>query len=296
MNCSYFLSLSLHGRRFDPWQSWWHPVDSLLSCQCPFCTGETRTGHSTPDAVLQAPHRGAGSLYWTCQPHMWKYNPGCSWPSLPQGHTADSCLTCCSEGPWELFLQNCFSDSQPQPVLSHGVIPSQKQDWIFSCWTSQGSCRPVSRYLWRVAFSSSELTTPHSLVSSRLLLSEDAILPAWSLMKILNNICASLDPWGVLLVTGHQLSSQFLPTVLSTYPVCISPVGGKKSSGDCDKGSIKSRCTTSTALPMAPVSSLWKIMRRSNLEWSHSEELSRKSKSSRESASCMGLQGTDSLT
>lgn len=68
-------------------------------------TGEPGTGQST----------SMGSHQWweeeslpctCCLPCCWE-NPGCCWPSLSQGHIADSCSTCPSRPPGP-FLKICF--------------------------------------------------------------------------------------------------------------------------------------------------------------------------------------------
>lgn len=60
--------------------------------------------------------------------------------SLLEWHVADSCLTWCQQGHVDLLWQNCFSDSLPQTLMLHAIIPSRNQDWVFSYWSSQGSC------------------------------------------------------------------------------------------------------------------------------------------------------------
>lgn len=54
---------------------------------------------------------------------------GCCWFSLPQGHTADSCTTCCSlrlPGP---VLQSCLLTSQP---MLHEIVLSHMQGFAFA--------------------------------------------------------------------------------------------------------------------------------------------------------------------
>lgn len=68
---------------------------------------------------------------------------------------------------------------------------------------------------------------------------------------------------GMSLVTGHQLSREILPTAFSVYLFRISEFGDKKTMGDCVKGSIQSRCETTTVLSMVLFILLWKIVKSS---------------------------------
>lgn len=63
------------------------------------------------------------SLPSICCLHCCWETPGCSWPSLSQGHIDDSCLTCCPSRPPGPFLKICFPDGWLQHVLVHQVIP-----------------------------------------------------------------------------------------------------------------------------------------------------------------------------
>lgn len=129
-----------------------------------------------------------------------------------------------------------------------------------------------SRAFWRVAFPSIELTTPPNLVSSINLVREVTTSSSWLLMKTLNSVCASLDPKGMSLVTSHQWFGQFYLLLCPVIHSIPHQFGGKKIMGGCVKHSIKSRFTTSTALSIALISSILKMKRRNNLEWSSSKE------------------------
>lgn len=92
-----------------------------LICPCLSCTGETRTGHGTPNVPCQI------------------------WPvgSVPPNAVQDAIVHLCSEGTLLTYVQLLHQDTQvllcnsafqlfdPQPVLVHGVIPPQRQDLAF---------------------------------------------------------------------------------------------------------------------------------------------------------------------
>lgn len=232
-----------------------HWTHSSLSI--PFCTERPKID-TTPNAVLQVPKNSTGPASYTST------KPACSWPSLLQGHTAGSCLTCCSQGHQDLSLQNCFSDSQPWPVLFHWVIPSKKQDWVFSCWTSQGSCMSFLQVPLKSSLSLQLIVHLTSLVLFTNLMTEGTVSASWSWVKIRNSLCASF---------AQMLGCCWLPDISRSYslqdPLTQSmshPFAGQDSVRDYVKGSIKSKHTTLSALCITLVSSLWKMMTRINLE------------------------------
>lgn len=151
MNCSCFQSLFLYSMYSQSWPSLCPPVNSLQSVSVLFAV--TRNRHN-----IKCSTASAKELYWTWQLHEYQSRPECSWPSLLQGHTAGSCLTCCSQEHQDLSLQNCFSDSQLWPVLFHWVIPSRSKTEFSPVGLHKVPVYPLSRFLWRVAFPSSELS------------------------------------------------------------------------------------------------------------------------------------------
>lgn len=61
------------------------------------------------------------------------------WLTLQQGHIA-----VVHQDPQVLFSKAPFLTTIPQPVLLHGVIPTEVQDFVFACPELQGSCQPMS--------------------------------------------------------------------------------------------------------------------------------------------------------
>lgn len=70
---------------------------------------------------------------------------GCCCPSLLPRHTAGSYLACCLPGLPHPFQQNCPQSVSSQPVLLHGVIPFQMQE--FAVAHAEFHKAPVSHFL-----------------------------------------------------------------------------------------------------------------------------------------------------
>lgn len=70
---------------------------------------------------------------------------GCCCPSLLPRHTAGSYLGCCLLGLPHPFQQNCPQSVSSQPVLLHGVIPFQMQE--FAVAHAEFHKAPVSHFL-----------------------------------------------------------------------------------------------------------------------------------------------------
>ena len=87
---------------------------------CPSCTGEPRTGHSTPGVASPGLSRGGGSPPLTCWQHSSECTPGYRWPSWPQGHIAESWSASCLPGLPCPSLQSCSPARQP-PINKSAV-------------------------------------------------------------------------------------------------------------------------------------------------------------------------------
>ena len=88
-----------------------------------WCTVESKSGHSAPDAVSYP------SAYCL---RLSSYSSACSQLPLLQGHTAVSSPTCGPPGLPPPLLPNCCLSTWPLPVLLHEVVPSQVQDSVFA--------------------------------------------------------------------------------------------------------------------------------------------------------------------
>ena len=70
-----------------------------------------------------------GSHHSTHRQHSTQCSPRGCLLLLQQGHTAGAWPTCPPPGLPGLFLQTCFPDGWPQPVLLQEIIPLQLQDF-----------------------------------------------------------------------------------------------------------------------------------------------------------------------
>lgn len=143
---------------------------------------EVKIGHDTPDAVLQVLSRGGTftSLYLPAM--LLLVHTVCGWISLPQGHTTDSCTSCCLTEPFissspKLLsihlapsLYCCLSYSIPggglciylyeacvSPFLQSVVVPLQSSPALPCIVSSSHFDKSV--YLLRVQFVSSLIKT-----------------------------------------------------------------------------------------------------------------------------------------
>lgn len=124
----------------------WCSKSLIPGCQNPSCTGESKTGHSPPGTVSQAPSRRQESLPSTCSLHSCLYSSGCGWPS---GCSADSCCSCCQMGLPGIFLQNCFVASWwPTCPAAWAKSISSSGICICLCWTSKSFCQTTSAVWW----------------------------------------------------------------------------------------------------------------------------------------------------
>lgn len=224
MNCSFFQSLSLYIICSDSWPSWWPPVDLLQSVNVCFVLGtpELDTGPQMQfcKCQIEGKNHSTGRASYACtNTTLDAVGPLCCKDTL-----LIHVWLAVHEDPEIFFCRTASLTVRPSLYCCMGLFCPRSKTEFSPVALHQVPVAHFSRSLWKVAFPSSELTTPPNLVSSTNLLREVTVLSSWSLMKTLNHLCASLDPWGMPLVTGHQLSSQFQPTALSTYPVHISPV------------------------------------------------------------------------
>lgn len=185
-------------------------------CQCPFCTEETRNRHNTLNAVLQVPKNSTGPAVTQVPKQIWM--------QLALFAARSHCWFM-----FDLLLTRTLRFFSAELFLWQSalacIVPRdysiKKQDWVFSCWTSQGSCRSFLQVPLKSSLSLQWIVHSIRLVLFTNLMTEGTILAHWSWIKAWNSLCASFDPWGMLLATSHQ---QFLPTAWSTYPVHFSPV------------------------------------------------------------------------
>ena len=110
-----------------------------------------------------------------------------------------------STGTSRLICKATFQPARPQPVLYTALSLTRAGLGVSLCWTSLGSCQPISQafstvyWLLSVLTSSENLQTAHSFPSSS------------PLVQTLNNIGPSMDLWGTLQVSSCYLV--FVPMI-----------------------------------------------------------------------------------
>lgn len=138
---------------------------------------------------------------------------GDAFPDAAQGTAG--CL--CHEGELLARGQLTGHPHHQVPFCKAGRYPAYTGPWDRSssgaglctslCWSSWDSCWPVSPTCWMTVHFSGTSATPSNFVSSVSLLKVRSVSPFRLLMKELNKICPSIDPWGTPIVTGLQLDS-----------------------------------------------------------------------------------------
>jgi len=112
--------------------------------QCPSCSEEPKTEHSTRGAASPVLSTGPRSPPYSCWPHYSWYKPGCRWPSWPPGHTAGSCSASCQPAPAATFLLGNFPTTLPQVCsIAWGCCEPSVGPGIWPCWSSYNWPWPI---------------------------------------------------------------------------------------------------------------------------------------------------------
>lgn len=124
--------------------------------------------------------------------------------------------TWCLLEPPGLFYQTAIQLGTPQQTLIYGVVPLQVQNFAFLLADLHEV--PMSLFPHTVKVAVCRSTTLMYLPILLFLWSHQTLLelhssPSPGLMKMLNRIGSSTDPWGTLLVTVLQLA--FIPLIIT---------------------------------------------------------------------------------
>lgn len=110
---------------------------SLYLC----CSGQPKTGHSTPFVVSPVLSRQEGSPPLNCWWWSSQCSPGGCWPSLLQGHVAGSSSYWCLPGPQGSSWQKYFPANQ-LPVCTGNL-----KFFLLKCWTLYFSLLKIMSFL-----------------------------------------------------------------------------------------------------------------------------------------------------
>lgn len=174
------------------------------------CWG-TKTRHSTPAGVSQVLQDGNDYFLWLAGYTLTHAAKDVTVLFLPQGHGAGSCSNC-PLGPPGLLLRVGFYPDASHPLQLHGIIPSQAGLCVCLCWTSWGSCLPISA---TCQGPSEQQPSPLPYLSISLpSVASSAPMGCPALTKDCKPVSLSIDPWGTSLIAGYQLGFVSLMTTL----------------------------------------------------------------------------------
>ena len=211
------LSAFLH-TRVGPslWSFLWPSSGPTLTNPCLSCTWDPRAGHWTPGGVSQEQSRGAESPPLDMLAIL---------PFMQPGRWFDFCIASAhcqhtsSFSPTSIYPQVLLHRATLNLVILQSVlmlvIPTPMcrtlhlalLNFLRFTWAHSSS---LSRSLWMASLPSSKSIASLSLVSFANLLRMHSIPVSMSLIKILNSIGCSIDPWGKLLTTSFHFGIELL--------------------------------------------------------------------------------------